>query len=196
MYTGAPNIFTTHAFFRDVTGSLQDLGTLGGSSSSAQHINNEGQIVGSSLTSGDAASHAFLYQGGTMIDLNTLIPADSGWVLQGASWINDLGQIVGGGTLNGVSAAFRLDPGGSVGVNILLSELANGSLQLTAGDMSSLSAKLQSALASIDRSNVTATGGKLGAFINQVQAMVNSGRLDAGTGAALISGANNVMNNQ
>ncbi len=93
--------------------SMEDLGTLGGSYSYAFGINNAGQIVGSSTTPGDTASHAFLYQNGSIYDLNSLIPAGTGWVLENASAINDFGQIVGTGTLNGVYSAFRLDPAAS-----------------------------------------------------------------------------------
>jgi hypothetical protein len=35
------------------------------------------------------------------IDLNTLLPANSGWVLNVARGINNKGQIVGTGTING-----------------------------------------------------------------------------------------------
>jgi hypothetical protein len=45
-----------------------------------------------------------------MTDLNTLIPADSGWILLSASHINDMGQIAGNGFLNGVLHAFLLIP--------------------------------------------------------------------------------------
>ena len=45
-----------------------------------------------------------------MYDLNNLIPANSGWTLVNASAINDLGQIVGNGLVNGAGHAFRLDP--------------------------------------------------------------------------------------
>ena len=143
---------------------------------------------------GDAASHAFLYQNGTMTDLNSLIPLDSGWVLQDASWINDLGQIIGTGTFNGSPAAFRLDPSGSAGVTILLSMLSNGSLSLPAGNTNALSATLQAVLASIGNNNTNSASGELGAFINQVNALVNSGKLDATQGASLIAEANNILN--
>jgi hypothetical protein len=43
-------------------------------------------------------------------DLNTLIAANSGWVLQQAVGINDKGVIVGNGLLNGVENAFVLVP--------------------------------------------------------------------------------------
>ena len=44
---------------------------------------------------------AFLWRNGVMTDLNTLLPAASGWLLQVATSISDGGQIVGYGTLNG-----------------------------------------------------------------------------------------------
>ena len=45
-----------------------------------------------------------------MLDLNTLIPANSGWFLQYALAINDKGEIVGVGTLNHQFEAFLLTP--------------------------------------------------------------------------------------
>ncbi len=45
-----------------------------------------------------------------MLDLNHLIPANSGWLLQFANAINDQGQIAGYGTLNGQTEAFLLTP--------------------------------------------------------------------------------------
>lgn len=45
-----------------------------------------------------------------MKDLNTLIPADSGWVLSQAQGINKRGQIVGNGVINGQAHAFLLTP--------------------------------------------------------------------------------------
>src|SRR5687768_6404170 len=52
---------------------LIDLGTLGGSASSARGINADGTIVGGSLLPGDEAHHAFVYEGGVMRDLNVRI---------------------------------------------------------------------------------------------------------------------------
>ena len=47
-----------------------------------------------------------------LVDLNTLIPADSGWVLEEATGINDSGWITGSGWINGERHAFLLKPVG------------------------------------------------------------------------------------
>lgn len=72
------------------------LDTLGGNSSIAWGINNAGQIVGVAETaSGD--DHAFLYECGMIIDLNSLLAEASGWQLYEARAIDDSGKIVGWG---------------------------------------------------------------------------------------------------
>jgi probable HAF family extracellular repeat protein len=92
------------------SGQLVELGTFGGPASSARDINNQRQIVGYALD-GSLGPRAFLSEGGgAMVDLNTLLPPDSGWVLLSANAINDAGQIVGEGTLNGEPRAFLLTP--------------------------------------------------------------------------------------
>lgn len=85
-----------HAFLW-AGGKARDLGTYGKDpGAQANGINNRGQIVG---FSGDDASiiRALLWQNGAVIDLNTRLPAHSGWKLTAASAINDQGQIVGDG---------------------------------------------------------------------------------------------------
>jgi probable HAF family extracellular repeat protein len=101
-----------HAFLYDGTG-MHDLGTLpAGSDSTARGINDAGQVVGDSFTVIAAGNklHAFLYSGGSMVDLNSLIDPASGWTLTEADAINDAGQIVGHGTINGQTHAFLLKP--------------------------------------------------------------------------------------
>lgn len=92
-----------------VDGTTIDLGTLQGHTSEARGVNGLGQIVGMSWTAGGRV-HAFVYEYGSMADLNALVSPGSGWELQYAEAINDLGQIVGRGRLNGKDAAFLLTP--------------------------------------------------------------------------------------
>ena len=86
--------------------SVTDLGTLGGTSSYATGINNRNEVVGEAYTSSDKM-HAFEYSDDSMEDLNSLLPSGSGWTLTEATGINDLGQIVGDGTIDGQSARYR-----------------------------------------------------------------------------------------
>jgi probable HAF family extracellular repeat protein len=117
-----------HAF--SATGAiLTDLGTLGGSSY-AYGINDSGVIVGYSWTANGDNPHAFVYLNGVMIDLNTLIPTHSGWVLLEAYGVNNAGQIVGEGLLNGQSHAFLLDP--ALGALSIASVPEPGAVSLTA----------------------------------------------------------------
>src|SRR5262245_34009489 len=81
--------------------AVTELGTLG----EAADLNQAGQVVGAV----DGFNHAVLWDNGTMIDLGTL----------GGNWsvalaINDLGQVVGKGTLPGeqIIHAFLVNPQG------------------------------------------------------------------------------------
>lgn len=93
-------------------GTMHDLGTFGGTQGIGYGINDKGQIVGESRVSPSSTlTHAFLYQGGHLIDLNSLISATLGWVMNSAYAINKSGQIVGLGTLNGqTKEGFLLTP--------------------------------------------------------------------------------------
>jgi hypothetical protein len=61
--------------------------------SAAFGINNRDEIVG--FYGGTADPRAFLISGGQLLDLNDLLPIDSGWDLEVATGINDDGQVVG-----------------------------------------------------------------------------------------------------
>ena len=83
-----------------------DLGALGGTHSFAHGINAVGQVVGRPYLPGDLTPHAFLYSGGTMTDLNALVPV--GVTVTNATGINAAGQIVGDGRIDGGSNARAL----------------------------------------------------------------------------------------
>ena len=102
---------TYHAFLYS-GGTMSDLGTLVGFiNSQGLAINNSGQVVGWAYITINDPPHAFLYSGGTMYELTSLIPSSSGWVLKNAYGINDAGQIVGIGKINGTDHAYLLTPG-------------------------------------------------------------------------------------
>jgi probable HAF family extracellular repeat protein len=88
---------------------MSDLGTLRGTTSLGRGINNAGQVVGSSRLA-NGQERAFLYSGGMMSDLNSLIDPLSGWSLRLAYDINNSGQITGLGDIGGQSRAFLLTP--------------------------------------------------------------------------------------
>jgi probable HAF family extracellular repeat protein len=96
--------------------ALTDLGTLGGGAyfsdfSVANGINTSGQIVGSSYINPTTGEDGFLYSNGSMVGLSTLIPSGSGWKIESAAAINDVGQITGVGyNPNGVQHAYLLSP--------------------------------------------------------------------------------------
>ncbi len=96
-------------------GELIDLGNFGTDPYGiALAVNGPGQVVGFSgqdLTD-VATAHALLWEKGRMLELQTVVPPGSGWVLLQASAINDKGQIAGIGLHNGEIRAFLLTPTG------------------------------------------------------------------------------------
>jgi probable HAF family extracellular repeat protein len=110
----------SHAFLWDEFNGNRDLGTLESCPAETDHstahgINILGQVVGRSCAISverpNGVNAVIWDETNGMIDLNTLIPVDSGWILETASAINDSGQIVGWGTLNGEEqCAFLLTP--------------------------------------------------------------------------------------
>ena len=73
---------------------------------------NSDEVVVGSFGPGPEAQRAFIWdKAHGMRDLNTLIPANSGWTLEVASSINDRGEIVGWGDHDGIeNAGFLLRP--------------------------------------------------------------------------------------
>jgi probable HAF family extracellular repeat protein len=103
---------SARAFLWSIANAFVNLGTLpGGDDSRAFSINENGFVVGTSTTAlGGSDYRAVVWRSATISDLNTLIPADSGWTLRTATAINTAGQIVGTGVFQNQTRAFRLDP--------------------------------------------------------------------------------------
>jgi probable HAF family extracellular repeat protein len=101
-----------HAFLYR-RGTLSDLGTLpGGASSSANAINEDGEIVGVSVATDGVTSRAFIYVNGQMYDLNSLLdtasPTAGSVKLEEAVGINSHGWIAANGTRDGQQYAYLL----------------------------------------------------------------------------------------
>jgi uncharacterized membrane protein len=120
-----PNSYYTpepiHAFLSGPDHVMHDLGILPGfANSAALAINATGQAVG--LVSESAGinfgsdpvfsgnEHAVLFGPDGPVDLNSLIPSNSDWLLKQALGINDSGQIIGTGALDGSPHDFLLTP--------------------------------------------------------------------------------------
>ncbi len=102
--TGAINELAPFNLYDPITNN----GSTTNYHSVANDINNAGLIVGNSQRISGSAAVATLWENGIAIDLNTLIPAGSGWNLLNAEGIKDAGDIVGFGTFGGNSRAFLL----------------------------------------------------------------------------------------
>lgn len=101
---------TRHAFLWD-TGRLTDLSPLpGDTDSTAGGLSPTGDVVGTSTDAATGRTRAVLWHGAIIRDLNTQLPAGSGWILETATGTNAAGQIVGTGHLNGKPRAFLLTP--------------------------------------------------------------------------------------
>jgi probable HAF family extracellular repeat protein len=100
-----------HAVMWDTARKIHDLGTIsGGTYSVAFAVNDSNVVVGYGNLSNNAARAMIWTSSSGMKDLNSLIPASSGWVLVNANAINKLGQITGYGTIKGFNHAFLLTP--------------------------------------------------------------------------------------
>jgi len=102
---------TGHAFLYS-GGKTTDLGILPtAKGSTATSINNSGVIVGYAYYGSHVGQRrAVIYTASGPVDLNTRIPAGSGWILLQANGVNDAGQIVGTGLINNNIRAFLLTP--------------------------------------------------------------------------------------
>lgn len=90
--------FLASSAFAQVKYTIVDLGTLGGSVSVANAIDNDGRVVGRSTLAGDNITRAFLWQEGVMTNLGSL-----GGSFSSANRIND-GDVIGTSELSGDTA--------------------------------------------------------------------------------------------
>jgi len=99
--TGLP---TEHAFVWQ-NGAMTDIPTLGGTFAQGQCANNQGQVIGQSnltgdlgcdgsTTDGSCLQHPFLWNRGSLTDLETL--DGPGGIFAQAVWLNNAGEAVGG----------------------------------------------------------------------------------------------------
>ncbi|MGD0988150.1 MAG: hypothetical protein ABR874_10085 [Candidatus Sulfotelmatobacter sp.] len=96
--------------FRQEDGVRSMLGTLGGSFSIARDLNNQGEVVGGSLTEGDANFHGFIFRNNRLYDLNEFLDPEAGWELLQALGINNHGEIVAIGSHTGQDRIVLLRP--------------------------------------------------------------------------------------
>jgi len=125
----------------------------------ASGINDLGIIVGTDAASTAGPYTAVIWVNGSLINLNSLLPANSGWVLTSATGINDSNQIVGNGTYNGSAATFELT------LPIITVPAAMAVAQFQSGSTITSTAILDSAAnvnANIDGLEAIATAGLLG----------------------------------
>jgi probable HAF family extracellular repeat protein len=104
-----PETQRIEAFLQD-HGTRRMLGTLGGSFSIARDLNNQGEVVGGSLTEGDENFHGFIYRNNRLYDLNKLLDAAAGWEVLQAVCINNHGEIIAIGSHTGQDRIVLLRP--------------------------------------------------------------------------------------
>ena len=115
--SGSPGPGVSLAFYFDYSRAprgpftAHNLGKLPNAGSSwANDISQNGIVVGGCSVPGGTVACTFHLGPPGVVNLNTQIKGPPGWQLQNALAVNSLGQIVGFGTLAGVSKAFLLLP--------------------------------------------------------------------------------------
>jgi probable HAF family extracellular repeat protein len=190
-----------HAVAYDVaTGSIQSLGVeaTGAFGSRPNDVNASGAVVGTmTLNVGD---RAFLVTGGRVYDLNDLIPAGSGWVLQEAFAVNARGQIVGRGyqaASPGETRYFLLDvvvdPLSAIRSLIEQVKALQKAGFLSKGNATAMIAELTIAECKLRTRHSRLAVLSLEVFVKHVDLLIRTGRLSPGKGQPLIDQAEAII---
>jgi probable HAF family extracellular repeat protein len=111
-------------FFWSQSSGMIDLfasGNLGATFGAAYDVNASGIVVGYGEINDNFDANAFAWTlSDGLVNLNSRLVGGAGWSLFGASGINDAGQIVGWGTLDGVATGYVLTPIPSPGAAMVL----------------------------------------------------------------------------
>jgi probable HAF family extracellular repeat protein len=180
------------AFLWTETAGFLDLGALPGFPRTfASDISQSGQVVGTASTGTGESSRGFVWTAaGGMRELGTL----PGGSASSAAAINDVGQIVG---TSDQGEGFRTRHavlwtlGAATTPDVALAgviervEALVGSGALSQAEGHALTAKLEAALRALARENTKAAANLIGAFVNQVEALVRSARLSDGAAQPL-----------
>jgi probable HAF family extracellular repeat protein len=171
---------TSTAFLWTEEDGFLDLDSLPGFPNSAANDNNQnGQVVGIAATSTGESARGFVWTAaGGMQELGTL----PGGNLSSASAINDRGEVVGlsdngEGARHAVLWTLGTTPEAALEGLVGNVEALVGSGALSQAEGHALTLKLEAALDHFERGNTKAAGNLVGAFLNQVEAPVRSGRL-------------------
>ena len=165
-----------HPFFWSLATGMVDLGAFAGNFSEVKGINASGQVVGGSDIGGRLGSHPFLWNpamgAAGMVDLNSLLPPNSGWTLNfPAVGINNAGQITGSGSV-------RLGPTVANHAYVLSNPLQElqylsstiSDFGLPSGMTTSLNAKVNAAIDGLSKKNTAPTCSALSDLNGQANA--------------------------
>ncbi len=164
---------TSHAVLWH-NGVATDLGSLTGYSwSQPSAINDLGQVVGTASTNDSFDStdggvqHAVLWQNGKIVDLNSLLSANDGIVLQSALSVNDAGEILCYGTDgNATDVTFILDLTGSPAATVSTAASVVQAVQMeTVSNPVSFADTAADVVSNLDGLQTLAATGKLGTIL-------------------------------
>jgi probable HAF family extracellular repeat protein len=104
---------TVHPFLWTSASGIKDLGAFPGAiltiAGCCHTLNDNGEVVGFAIDPSFNMT-AFVVQNGAMTDMNTLLPQGSPWYLLQACSVNNAGQIIGAGIINGEVHAYLASP--------------------------------------------------------------------------------------